>query len=246
MPALELLAKSPIGRKYFFQFFVDEDDVTGMYSHSIAKLYEKYTRNELDLAFSKLYQLRKSILKNPSQYKAIEKQLLAIESNQLHLHNLHLFSRWSEVKLLVHYSQFQKIDIELFKRITQNILDGIKTNTPKNETIAAVGRWNRALLFTGNLKVDLLPKIWIEQSINELFNGLEDLEFQSPTYSLLSKLGEIKMSERLIYFGQWENAILSSSLFLQTKNYIVNHKDFYFHKLGIHPIFLDNLIKDNN
>ena len=55
LPALKWLAKSPIGRKHFFQFFVDEDDLSGIYTHSLTNLYDASTKNEQDLIFSKLF-----------------------------------------------------------------------------------------------------------------------------------------------------------------------------------------------
>ncbi len=243
LPALKWLAKSPIGRKHFFQFFVNEDDLSGIYTHSLTNLYDVSTKSEQDLIFSKLFYLRKSILKNPSQYKIVNKELVEIETNQLHLQNLHLFSRYTEVKLLTHFSEHKKVDSEFLNQHTKIILNHLKSNTPKNEIIAALGRWNRALMLTGNHDINVLPHSWIQICISEFFYGFQDLEFQSPTYAFLSKLEGLNMAKKIVHFNQWDNAILTSSLFLQTSQYVKNHKNFYFNKLGINPLFLNNLIK---
>lgn len=242
LPALKWLAKSPIGRKHFFQFFVDEDDLSGIYTHSLANLYDASTKNEQELIFSKLFYLRKSILKFPSQYKIVNKQLVEIETSQLHLQNLHLFSRYTEVKLLTHFSEHKKVDPEFLNQQTKIIINHLNSDTPKNEIIAAIGRWNRALMLTGNHDVNVLPHSWIQICISEFFYGFQDLEFQSPTYAFLSKLEELNMAKKDVQFNQWDNAIITSSLFLQSGDYLMNHKNFYLNKLGIHPLFLNNLI----
>jgi hypothetical protein len=243
LPALKWLAKSPIGRKHFFQFFVDEDDLSGIYTHSLTNLYDASTKNEQDLIFSKLFYLRKSILKNPSQHKIVNKELIEIETNQLHLQNLHLFSRYTEVKLLTHFSEHKKVDSEFLNQQTKIILNHLNSDKPKNEIIAAIGRWNRALMLTGNHDNNVLPHSWIQICISEFFYGFQDLEFQSPTYAFLSKLEDLNIAKKNVHFNQWDNAILTSSLFLQTGQYVKHHKNFYFNKLGIHPIFLNNLTK---
>jgi hypothetical protein len=214
-----------------------------MYTHSLTNLYDASTKNEQDLIFSKLFYLRKTILKNPSQYKIVNKELVEIETNQLHLQNLHLFSRYTEVKLLTHFSEHKKVDSEFLNQHTKIILNHLKSNTPKNEIIAAIGRWNRALMLTGNHDINVLQFSWIQICISEFFYGFQDLEFQSPTYAFLSNLEGLNMAEKIVHLNQWDNAILTSSLFLQTSQYVKNHKNFYFNKLGINPLFLNNLIR---
>ena len=241
--ALKLLGNSSIGRKHFFQYYVDEDDISGIYSHSINNYFICNSTDGEELTFSKLYYLRKLVLKNPNQYKQVNQFLDEIELNKLHFSNLHLFSRWVEVKLLAIYAQHKKIDKEYLMHQTQIIMNYFKAETPTNEAIASIGRWNRALVLTGQHNKNFLPESWIKISINELLNGFQDLEFQSPTYSLLSKQDGFNISKNRIPFNHWDNAILTSSLFLQSGNYLNNQKDFYNQKLGIHPIFLNNLIK---
>lgn len=241
--ALKFLGNNIIGRKYFYQYFVDEDDLSGIYSHSIKNYYIPNATDSEELTFSKLYNLRKLVLKSPNQHKQINQPLNELQSNNQHIINLHLYSRWAEVKLLSIYAEQKKIDEAFLHQQTQNLLNYFNTQTPKNEVIASIGRWNRALALTGQHNKNLLPESWLKVSITELLNGYKDLEFHSPTYFFLSKQNEFNISKNIIPYSMWDNALLTSSLFLQSGNYINNQKDFYHQKLGIHPIFLNNLIK---
>jgi hypothetical protein len=241
--ALKFLGNSSIGRKHFFQYYIDEDDISGMYSHAINNYFVCNSNDGEEFAFSKLYYLRKLVLKNPNQYKHVNLLLEEIEKNKQHFNNLHLYSRWAEVKLLSMYAEHKKIDEAYLKHQTQTIINYFKTHTPSNEIIASIGRWNRALALTGQHNKKMLPESWLKVSINELLNGFKDLEFLSPTYFFLSKQDGFNLSKNIIPYNQWDNAILTSSLFLQTGNYINNQKEFYHQKLGIHPTFLNNLTK---
>ncbi|MCX6294119.1 MAG: hypothetical protein NT127_07480, partial [Sphingobacteriales bacterium] len=180
--ALKFLGSSSIGRKHFFQYYIDEDDISGMYSHAINNYFVCNSNDGEEFAFSKLYYLRKLVLKNPNQYKHVNQLLEEIEINKQHFNNLHLYSRWAEVKVLSMYAKHKKIDEPYLKHQTQTIINYFKTHTPSNEVIASIGRWNRALALTGQHNKKMLPELWLKVSINELLNGFKDLEFLSPTY----------------------------------------------------------------
>jgi hypothetical protein len=229
--ALNLLANSENGRAYFFQTYIDEDDISGNYQRSLNDFFLTDANAEEEL-FSQLFLLRKKVL---SGAKIALKNHPLLQINQLG--SIHLNARIIELQLI---SLRNLKSVEKNKKMEQvfdsTYLQLLKCNN-KPEELALLGRFARGLLFSGATNFIRFHKKIELAMIESLKSDFTDFEFQIPIYALL-RLHNPFQPLRIPQASNWPNAYYSSIIFILSKEKRKQYESFFFHSIGIHRNFL--------
>jgi hypothetical protein len=96
---IKALMDVEVGRVYFFERFVDEDDPDGYFSHALTSFCSNYRRDIGSQIFKVCFQLAKQIYQenkfNVSEWRTFEQ--MGLNLKELHFHQI---SRWFELKTL--------------------------------------------------------------------------------------------------------------------------------------------------
>ena len=236
---LRLLAENPLGRKYFYQHYIDEDDLTLGYFHSLDEHFS-IGANTNELLFIELYKARKILLRKdrlPNTFWELCNEHLS-SSNSLHIN-----SRYWEICILNEYVEKKNVSIDTIQNIVNIASESLKVSIFGLIEYAVVGRICRAMILTNSWRYLEKDSVWINHCRQVVLGSHTDIEFQSATNCFLKlvciDIPQIDLSSRL----HWPNAYFTSNLFLQKPTLIRKATNFYESHLRIHPEFLSNLLE---
>lgn len=117
---IKALMEVEVGRVYFFERFVDEDDPDGYFSNALSQFCTNYRRDFGSQIFKTCFQLSKQIY---HENKFNQHEWNSLEINEINIRELHFhqISRWFELKILfstiaLHpFAQLEKIMEDLFE-----------------------------------------------------------------------------------------------------------------------------------
>jgi len=231
---LRLLAENPLGREYFYQYYVDEDDLTLGFLKSLDEHFS-LGANSNELLFIELYKARKILLRkeklNDKFWTLCHTQLSTSSS-------LHIYSRYWEICILNDYVKNSKVASNTVQNIVSEASNKLNVNLFGLEEYAVVGRVCRALILTNSWKYVVKDSVWLNHCRQVVLGGHTDIEFQSAANCFLKLVNvaipQLDFSSRF----HWPNAYFTSNLFLQKPVSISKAKNFYQSHLRIHPDYL--------
>lgn len=236
---LRLLAENPLGRKHFYQHYIDEDDLSHGYFHSLDEHFS-LGADVNELLFIELYKARKILLRKerlPNTFWELCKAHLSA-SNSLHIN-----SRYWEICILNEYVENKKVSANTIQNIITSASELMKVSIFGLIEYAVVGRICRAMIFTNSWRYVEKDTAWLNYCRQVVLGSPTDIEFQSATFCFLKLVSvdipQIDLSSRL----HWPNAYYTSNLFLQNPIMIRKVINFYQSRLKIHPDYLANVIK---
>lgn len=236
---LRLLAENPLGRIYFYQNYIDEDDLTLGYFHSLDEHFSLGASTN-ELLFIELYKARKILLRKellPNTFWGLCTSHLSSTSS------LHIYSRYWEICILNDYAINSKVASNTVQNIISEASNKLNVNLFGLEEYAVVGRICRALILTNSWRYLEKDSVWINHCRQVVLGSNTDIEFQSAANCFLKlvciDIPQIDLSSRL----HWPNAYFTSNLFLQKPALIRKATNFYESHLRIHPDYISNLIE---
>jgi hypothetical protein len=239
---LRLLAENPLGRMYFYQHYIDEDDLTLGYFHSLDE-YFSMGANTNELLFIELYKARKILLRKdrlPNTFWELCNAHLS-SSNSLHIN-----SRYWEICILNEYVEKKNVSINTIQNIVNTASESLNVSLFGLIEYAIVGRICRAMILTNSWKFLEKDWAWLNYSRQVVLGSHTDIEFQSAAYCFLRLVSvdipQLDLSSRL----HWPNAYFTSNLFLQKPVIISKAMSFYQSHLRIHSDYLLNVIESNS
>lgn len=153
-----------VGRVFFFERFVDEDDPDGYFSHALTSFCSNYRRDLGSQIFKVCFQLAKQIYQenkfNVAEWRSFEQ--IGLNLKQLHFHQI---SRWFELKIL-----FASLELNPLQN-TQKTLEELFEVIPhfeNNEQCWILARPLKALAHIGLLD-DVLKDSEIKERISNVF-----------------------------------------------------------------------------
>ncbi|NBV08401.1 MAG: hypothetical protein EBR91_05975 [Flavobacteriia bacterium] len=165
---IKALMEVEVGRVYFFERFVDEDDPDGYFSNALTLFCSNYRRDIGSQIFKICFQLAKQIYQenkfDVSEWRSIDQ--LRLNYKELHFHQI---SRWFELKIL-----FASLDFNPLQK-AQKIVEEILEILPKfnnNDQCWIIARPLKALAHIG-LLYDVLGVSEIKEQINNVFVAMD-------------------------------------------------------------------------
>jgi hypothetical protein len=238
---LRLLAENPLGRKYFYQHYIDEDDLTLGYFHSLDDHFSLGASTN-ELLFIELYKARKILLRKdrlPNTFWELCNAHLS-SSNSLHIN-----SRYWEVCILNEYVENGKVASNTIQNIVSEASNKLNITLFGLIEYAVVGRICRAVILTNSWKYIEKDPAWLNHCRQVVLGSHTDIEFQSATNYFLKLVNvaipQLDFSSRL----HWPNAYFTSNLFLQKPDNVNKARHFYQSHLRIHADYLTNVIQLN-
>jgi hypothetical protein len=229
--ALSHLASSQLGRESFFLTFIDEDDVSGNYRHSLNEFFLPLA-NDSEKHFVELYSLRKDILS--LKKTNIKKNSSLLQEN---FGNIHLKARALEIELLkVKTKQIAQQEKEV-GALSEAAYSMFCNCSKKSEELAVLGRFARGVLYAGVSNFILEHKNILQAMLILLQQPLVDYEFQVPIYALLCQVNHAP-NLPILQPSSWSNAYYSSAVFLLSKESRKQNELFFQSTMGIHKSFL--------
>jgi hypothetical protein len=237
---LRILAENPLGREYFYQYYIDEDDLTQGFFHSLDEHFS-LGANSSELLFIELYKARKILLRK----EKLSNEFWALCHSQLTTtSSLHIYSRYWEICILNDYVENGNVSANTIQNILSKATSSLNVSLFGLIEYAVVGRICRALILTSSWKHVAKDFTWLNHCRQVVLGSHTDIEFQSAANCFLklanASIPQMDFSSRL----HWPNAYFTSNLFLQKPNNIRKAKNFYQSYLRIHPDFLMNVVKD--
>ena len=236
---LSLLAENPLGRMYFYQHYIDEDDLTLGYFHSLDE-YFSLGANTNEKLFIELYKARKILLRKerlPKMFWELCNAHLSSASS------LHIHSRYWEICILNEYVINKKVSANTIQNIVNTASESLNMILFGLIEYAVVGRICRAMILTNSWRYLEKDSVWINHCRQVVLGSHTDIEFQSAANCFLKlvciDIPQIDLSSRL----HWPNAYFTSNLFLQKPVLIRKAINFYESHLRIHPDYLSNLLE---
>ncbi len=235
---LKTLADHRLGRMYFYQFYVDEDDLNGVFEYSLKKHFLPTAQKE-EAFFVRLFCTRKEVMRGKvlSTYYIDELKQYVPEFTSLHLK-----SRAWEIIIINEYLLHGCVQKETLDDILQSALSELSSLNYRGEEYSVVGRICRAMLYTksGSLVFDNYD--WITACRQVVFGTFCDLEFQSAAQRFLQQGSSFLSNQQMIYQSDWPNAYFTTQIFLQSNSSIRQNIYFFSQCLGIDIQFLENLV----
>jgi len=165
---IKALMEVEVGRVYFFERFVDEDDPDGYFSNALNLFCSNYRRDIGSQIFKVCFQLAKQIYQenkfDVSEWRSIDQ--LGLNYKELHFHQI---SRWFELKIL-----FASLDFNPLQK-AQKIVEELLEILPKfnnNDQCWIIARPLKALAHIG-LLYDVLGVSEIKEQINNVFVAMD-------------------------------------------------------------------------
>ena len=157
-----------VGRVYFFERFVDEDDPDGYFSNALTSFCSNYRRDIGSQIFKVCFQLAKQIYQenkfNVAEWKSIER--MGLNFKELHFHQI---SRFFELKIL--FSSLNLNPLEKTKKILEELFE-ITPHFENNEQCWMLARPLKALAHI-NLLNETLSITGIKEHIFNVFNAMD-------------------------------------------------------------------------
>jgi len=236
---LERMSQREEGRNYFFQFFIDEDDLNGGCERALSQIF--YTdADEQEAFFVDLFQARKRVMKGEYLSK---NQMKKWSQNISDRTALHLLARWYELVILNEFLQEGKVKERTMMSIVDSALKRLDLLMFESAECALVGRICRALIFTRSAHLVYRHHGWITACRQVVFGDFSDLEFQSAAQRFLQLGNNFLSNQQMIYKSDWPNAYFTSQLFLQSPSIIKKNKAFFEKRMGISSLFLRQLME---
>jgi hypothetical protein len=236
---LHLLAENPLGREYFYQHYIDEDDLTLGYFHSLDEHFSMGA-NTNELFFIELYKARKILLRKE---RLSEEFWIFCHSHLSTSNSLHINSRYWEICILNEYVEKKKVTVNTIQNIINSASELLNVRLFGLIEYAVVGRICRAMILTDSWRYLEKDSVWINHCRQVVLGSHTDIEFQSATYCFLKlvciDIPQLDLSSRL----HWPNAYFTSNLFLQNPILIRKAMSFYQSHLRIHNDYLSNLLE---
>jgi hypothetical protein len=165
---VKALMEVEVGRVYFFERFVDEDDPDGYFSNALNLFCSNYRRDIGSQIFKVCFQLAKQIYQenkfDVSEWRSIDQ--LGLNYKELHFHQI---SRWFELKIL-----FASLDFNPLQK-AQKIVEELLEILPKfnnNDQCWIIARPLKAIAHIGFLH-DILGVLEIKEQINKVFIAMD-------------------------------------------------------------------------
>lgn len=232
------LAAHPLGRLYFYQFYIDEDDLTGAFAFSLKQYFLPNAQKE-EILFVRLYTLRKEVMQgkvlSTSYVDELKKAIVEVKS-------LHLRSRGWEILIINEWLLHGEVSKSVLDAVLMSVLSDLHGMDFQGEECAAVGRISRALLFTKSVSDWSDHFEWVTACRQVVFGAFSDLEFQSAAQRFLQQGSNFLGNQQMIYQSDWPNAYFTSQLFLQSNTAIRRNIHFFTQQLGIDERFIQNLL----
>ena len=236
---LSLLAENPLGRMYFYQHYIDEDDLTLGYFHSLDEHFS-IGANTNEKLFIELYKARKILLRKERLPKIFWELCNAHLSSAS---SLHIHSRYWEICILNEYVENKKVSANTILNLVNTASESLNESLFGLIEYAIVGRICRAMILTNSWRFLEKDSAWLNYSRQVVLGSHTDFEFQSAAYCFLRlvsfEIPQLDLSSRL----HWPNAYFTSNLFLQKPVIISKAMSFYQSHLRIHSDFLLNVIE---
>lgn len=157
-----------VGRVYFFERFVDEDDPDGYFSNALTSFCSNYRRDIGSQIFKVCFQLAKQIYQenkfNVAEWKSIER--MGLNFKELHFHQI---SRFFELKIL--FSSLNLNPLEKTKKILEELFE-ITPHFENNEQCWMLARPLKALAHIKLLN-ETLSITGIKEHIFNVFNAMD-------------------------------------------------------------------------
>jgi len=239
---LRLLAENPLGRSYFYQYYIDEDDLSQGFFNSLDEHFS-LGANSNELLFIELYKARKTLMRKvrlKDSFWALCHAQLSTSSS------LHIYSRYWEICILNEYVENGKVAANTIQNIVSEASKKLNINLFGLMEYAVVGRICRAVILTNSWRCIEKDSVWLNHCRQVVLGSHTDIEFQSATNYFLKLVNvaipQLDFSSRL----HWPNAYFTSNLFLQKPDNVNKAMHFYQSHLRIHADYLSNVIQLNN
>ena len=165
---IKALMEVEVGRVYFFERFVDEDDPDGYFSNALTLFCSNYRRDIGSQIFKVCFQLAKQIYQenkfDVSEWRSMEQ--IGLNLKELHFHQI---SRWFELKIL-----FASLDFNPLQK-AQIIVEELLVILPQfsnGDQCWIIARPLKALAHIGLLQ-DVLGVSEIKERINNVFVAMD-------------------------------------------------------------------------
>jgi hypothetical protein len=232
------LSQREEGRNYFFQFFIDEDDLNGGCERSLSQIFYADADGQ-EAFFVDLFQARKRVMKGELLSKNQMKKWSQNISDQT---AVHLLARWYELVILNEFLQEGKVKEQTIVGVVDAALKRLDLLMYESAECALVGRICRALIFTRSAHFVYRNHGWITACRQVVFGDFSDLEFQSAAQRFLQLGNNFLSNQQMICKSDWPNAYFTSQLFLQSPSSIQKNKVFFEKRMGISSLFLKQLM----
>ncbi len=237
--ALLRLAQEPMAREYFFQFYIDEDDINGAFNQSLEKIFSP-DGNAQEKLFVRLYEARKRSLSGAVIEQAqMEEMIGAARFSD----SLHLKSRAWEVSNLQEWLRNGGVNEQKWMDNVEEAMQLLHSAEFKGEESAVVGRLCRAMILTQSGSAAFENHQWITHCRQVVFGNFSDLEFQSAAQRFLQQGIQFLSNDQMIYQSDWPNAYFTAQLFLQDRDCLKQNQHFLSSILKVDKAYLNNLTK---
>jgi hypothetical protein len=235
------LAQEPIARDYFFQFYIDEDDTDGAFSHSLEKVFLQGA-NAQERMFVQLYLARKHSMKGFLIDRGqIDEWLEYAQQTE----SLHLKSRAWEVYILQEWLRDGSLKEQSYMKYIEESLQWLQAADLKGEESALVGRLCRSMILTQSGRAAFENSQWITHCRQVVFGSFSDLEFQSATQRFLQQGTHFLSNDQMIYQSDWPNAYFTAQLFLQDRDLLKRNQNHLSALLQVNKAFIENITKES-
>jgi hypothetical protein len=165
---IKALMEVEVGRVYFFERFVDEDDPDGYFTIALNLFCSNYRRDIGSQIFKVCFQLAKQIYQenkfDVSEWRSIDQ--LGLNYKELHFHQI---SRWFELKILFASLDFNPL--QKAQKIVEELLE-ILPQFSNGDQCWIIARPLKALAHIGLLH-DVLGVSEIKEQINNVFVAMD-------------------------------------------------------------------------
>lgn len=190
---------------YFLEHFVSEDDLYGHYKWSVQNLEFRSEYNEERELFKMFFLKRKEFLRGKEtgldnvDYKGI---------------NFHLQSRYFELKLIENSLKKNPKFKDYVLENTDKVIELVDQQEKEHDKFVLIGRWCRALLYTGSYEYLIGLEKWTRLSLNAFNHFYENLEYKAPIYAFLKLTLQRPLSLDFYRNNRWETSKIESELIL--------------------------------
>jgi hypothetical protein len=240
--ALKWLASEPLSRSYFYQFYIDEDDINGAYLDTLSQIFVK-DANPREQLFVRLYQARRKSWRGDVIHLQEVNEMISLADED---DSLHLKARAWEVWNLQEWLRNGKVNEKRWMEIIAKALTYLNVGEFGGEECALVGRLCRAMLLTNSERLAFENHQWITYCRQVVYGSFSDLEFQSAAQRFLQQGSHFLSNEQMIYQSDWPNAYYTSQLFLQSSEMIEKNRKWFGQLLKIDDRLMSNIIMNEN
>lgn len=201
---LQKIIKKETQPPYFLEYFVFEDDFHGHYQKALNETDFNSEFNDSKEIFKKLYNGRKAFLKGES-----------FELPEVNLYELnhHLRSRYYELCLYHLCSIYAEVE-DFVEETTESIIQMQLNNQDFHKTTIYVGRWCRAMIYTGKYNIANENKEWINLCKLTFYSPMDNIEYKAPIYTFLKLSGQKLLPLDFYIQNKWESSIIEAQLIL--------------------------------